>query len=227
MVGAKGRAGLNERKAPGKVVTARPIKRIAQIRSVSHALVPTLQKHRSKTWKLIRFGSLHFRPLATGEVLGQFPHKFFVPPKYCCAHKKSCPLKMYFAPSNHKTWLRVCYICWTSKIILNSTQLRKRPLFSTVWNHETQVYAKGNFSIWKSRVQLVFHNTYMHSQFCTFSVTMIKISFLLVQNGVMVRICFFLVCNLGLFEITEWEPCTWLLNTDILAGNAVRQWHCW
>jgi len=29
------------------------------------------------------------------------------------------------------------------------------------------------------------------------------------------------------FKITEWEPCTWLLNTDILVGNAVRQWHCW
>jgi len=36
--------------------------------------------------------------------------------------------------------------------------------------------------------------------------------------------------NLGLFEITEWEPwitALWLLNTDILAGNAARQWHCW
>jgi len=42
-----------------------------------------------------------------------------------------------------------------------------------------------------------------------------------------VRICFFLVCNLGLFQITEWEPCMWLLHTDILAGNAARQWHCW
>jgi len=31
----------------------------------------------------------------------------------------------------------------------------------------------------------------MHSKFCTFSVTVIKISFLLVQNGVVVRIwCF-------------------------------------
>jgi len=36
----------------------------------------------------------------------------------------------------------------------------------------------------------------------------------------------FLVCNLGLFEITVWEPCMWLLNTDILADNAARQWHC-
>jgi len=26
----------------------------------------------------------------------------------------------------------------------------------------------------------------------------------------------FLVCNLALFEITEWEPCMWLLNTDLL-----------
>jgi len=63
----------------------------------------------------------------------------------------------------------------------------------------------------------------MHSKFCTFSATMNKISFLLVQNGVVVRICFFVVCNLGLFEITEWEPSTCLLKTDILAGNAVRQ----
>jgi len=55
------RAGLNEREAPGKIVTAKPPKRLAQLRSVSHALVSTLQKHRSKTSKLIRFGSLHFR----------------------------------------------------------------------------------------------------------------------------------------------------------------------
>ena len=38
---------------------------------------------------------------------------------------------------------------------------------------------------------------------------------------------FILVCNMSLFEITEWEPCMWLLNTDMLAGNAARQWHCW
>jgi len=36
-----------------------------------------------------------------------------------------------------------------------------------------------------------------------------------------------MVCNLGLFEIAEWESCMWLFNTDILAGNAARQWHCW
>jgi len=23
------------------------------------------------------------------------------------------------------------------------------------------------------------------------------------------------------------SPCMWLLHTDILAGNAARQWHCW
>ena len=45
--------------------------------------------------------------------------------------------------------------------------------------------------------------------------------FLLYEYG------FVFVCNLGLFEITEWEPCMWLLNTDFLAGNAARQWHCW
>jgi len=38
---------------------------------------------------------------------------------------------------------------------------------------------------------------------------------------------FFLVWNLDLFEITEWEPDTWLLITDILASNATRQWHSW
>ena len=59
------------------------------------------------------------------------------------------------------------------------------------------------------------------------SVHFIKISFVLVQNGVIVRICFFLVCSLGLFEITECESCTWLLSTDILLDNATRQWHCW
>jgi len=40
---AVSRAGLNEREAPGKVVTARPHKHLAQLRSVSHALVSTLQ----------------------------------------------------------------------------------------------------------------------------------------------------------------------------------------
>jgi len=34
-------------------VTARQPKRLAQLPSVSHALVSTLQKHRSKTSKLI------------------------------------------------------------------------------------------------------------------------------------------------------------------------------
>jgi len=46
------RAGLNEREAP---------RHLGQLRSVSHALFSTVQKHRSKTSKLIRFGSLHFR----------------------------------------------------------------------------------------------------------------------------------------------------------------------
>jgi len=58
---AEARAGLNEREAPAKVMTARPPKRWAQLRSVSQSLVSTLQKHRSKTSKLIRFVSLHFR----------------------------------------------------------------------------------------------------------------------------------------------------------------------
>jgi len=58
---AVSRAGLNESEAPSKVVTARPPKRLAQLRSVSHALVSTLQKYRSKTSEVKQFGSLHFR----------------------------------------------------------------------------------------------------------------------------------------------------------------------
>jgi len=46
--GVVARAGLNEREAPGKVVTARPPKRLVQLRNVFHALVSTVQKHRSK-----------------------------------------------------------------------------------------------------------------------------------------------------------------------------------
>ena len=58
----RSRAGFNEREAPGKVLTARPPYRLVQLRSVSNALVASLQKHRSKTSKLIRFGSsLNFR----------------------------------------------------------------------------------------------------------------------------------------------------------------------
>jgi len=39
----------------------RPPKRLAKLRSVSHALFLILQKHRSKTSKLTKFVSLHFR----------------------------------------------------------------------------------------------------------------------------------------------------------------------
>jgi len=55
-------------------------------------------------------------------------------------------------------------------------------LSSTVGKHEAQVYAEGNFNVWKSRVQFVFHNKQIHSH--TFSVAVIKISLLLVQNDV-------------------------------------------
>ena len=58
---AVNRAGLNEREAPGKVVSTSPPKRLTQLRSVSHVLASTLPKHRSKTSKPIRFGSVHFR----------------------------------------------------------------------------------------------------------------------------------------------------------------------
>jgi len=36
-------------------------KRLAQLFSVSHSLVPPFKKHRSKTSNQIRFGSLHFK----------------------------------------------------------------------------------------------------------------------------------------------------------------------
>ena len=41
--------------------TSLPIPGLAQLCTISHALVSTLQKHQSKTSKLIRFGSLPFR----------------------------------------------------------------------------------------------------------------------------------------------------------------------
>ena len=128
---------------------------------------------------------------------------------------------------------------------------------------EAQVQAKDNFSIWKSRVQLVFHRKPIHSHFYTFSATVIKISSLFVQNGVdegcklhklfckcsclrcrrkfgrgtiiksvfdhrfnsnkhtymflfvtkafcvFISRIWFLVCDQGLFETTEWESCMW------------------
>ena len=45
------RAGLNEGQASSKVVTARPPKRLAQLRNASQLV---------KMSKLIRFGNLHF-----------------------------------------------------------------------------------------------------------------------------------------------------------------------
>jgi len=64
---ATGRAGLNEREAPGKIVTSRPPQRLAQLWSVSNALVSNLPKHRSKTSKLMRFGSQHFSSETIGD----------------------------------------------------------------------------------------------------------------------------------------------------------------
>jgi len=93
-----------------------------------------------------------------------------VSPRIPCSLETAC--FSFSCPTEHR------------KTILNPTQLRKRPLSGTVGNHEAQEYAKGNFSIWKSRVQLVSRNKQIHSQFYAFSVTVIKISFLLVENGV-------------------------------------------
>jgi len=61
LIEARSRAGLTKREAPGKVVTARPPQHLTQLSSISYTLVSTLQNHQSKTSKLIRFGSLHFR----------------------------------------------------------------------------------------------------------------------------------------------------------------------
>ena len=44
-----------------------------------------------------------------------------------------------------------------------SMQHRKRQLSNTVENHEDK-FMRRNFSIWKRRVYLVFHNTQIHSQ---------------------------------------------------------------
>jgi len=44
---------MNELKATGEVVIAKPLQRLAQLRGVSHALVSTSQQHRSKKSKLI------------------------------------------------------------------------------------------------------------------------------------------------------------------------------
>jgi len=46
---------------PGQIHNRESHKRLAQLRSVSHALVSTLLKHQSKTAKVTRFGSLNFR----------------------------------------------------------------------------------------------------------------------------------------------------------------------
>jgi len=90
-LGAITRAGLNEREAPGKVVTTRPPKRLAQLCGVSHALVLTLQKHRSKKSKLIRFGSLHFKDnwgevamYGGSYVVNLFKQKVYQKKRYFC-----------------------------------------------------------------------------------------------------------------------------------------------
>jgi len=47
-------------RGPGQSRDREAPKRLVQLRKVSHALVSTLQKHRWKTSKVIRFGNLHF-----------------------------------------------------------------------------------------------------------------------------------------------------------------------
>jgi len=100
---SKSRGGLNEHEVQGKVLTARPPKRLAQMRSVSHALVSTLQKYRSNSSKPIRSGSL-----PALQTRSQGGGSGAIPPKLCCVQKflfqtyDKYPLKMYFAPSNLK-----------------------------------------------------------------------------------------------------------------------------
>ena len=91
------------------------------------------------------------------------------------------------------------------------------------WHHFVQLTVKGGWQskkcgIIKISIRYRF-NSNKHTHMFLF-VTQASWVFIL-------RIWFFLVCNLGLFEITEWEPCMWLLRTDILAGYAARQSHCW
>jgi len=55
--------------------------------------------------------------------LGGNDPQYFVPPKFCCVQKKllqtytkklkSCPLKMFFPPSNLRAWLHVWRFCHT------------------------------------------------------------------------------------------------------------------
>jgi len=72
MQSPRGRAGLNEREAPCKVVTARPPKHLAQLRSVSHALVSTLQstgKNRQNWYDLAAYIS---------EKIWGWPFRWFI-----------------------------------------------------------------------------------------------------------------------------------------------------
>jgi len=103
------RAGLNEREAPGKFHTAKPPKRLAQLRSVSHALVSILQKHRSKTLKLIgpTIWQYTLQACSHGRVSGAMPPKSFVTPQFFAPRKicfkditntKLLPPKIVFCP---------------------------------------------------------------------------------------------------------------------------------
>jgi len=101
---------------------------IAQIFTFSPAIVSTLQQHWSKTSKLMRFVSLHFRPVVTGEFWGSSP-------QICCAQKtffkhkrntKILPLIIcvFSVPQRSLSWM-VHLAQWTqySKINLSIYQL--------------------------------------------------------------------------------------------------------
>jgi len=102
---------------------------------------------------------------------------------YCLRVRTSKNL-MLFA---HKTQRVQLFLTnWTSKIILNSAQPRKTLISNTAGNHEAQVYAKSNVSIWKSRMQLVFSNKYIPSYICNsihFSARWSRLAFCMCKMG--------------------------------------------
>jgi len=75
-------AGLNDREALGIVVTASLLNALAQMRSISHALVSTLQKQ--KTVKNVKTYTIWHPALQApshGEISGAMPPQIFCAPQ--------------------------------------------------------------------------------------------------------------------------------------------------
>jgi len=87
----------------------------------------------------------------------------------------------------------------------------KWPPYATEWKfpHENFLRTPLRETIIKSVFDYRF-NSNKHTHMFSF-VTQAFCVFL-------VRICFIFGVQSGFISITEWEPCMWLLNTDILAG---------